>query len=146
MDWKKLYEITFSGLKIGTHHFQYTIDNKFFANFEHNAFKDCDLEVDLSFDKRNSMIVLLFDIGGTISIDCDRCLEAFNYPIGGSYEVFVKFGEPSADIDRSEDIIYLNPAEISINVAQLIYEFINLSIPIKKAHPVNEKGIYACNP
>jgi len=146
MDWKSKYEIAYSGLKLGTHHFQFVIDNKFFVNFEHNAFKDCDLEVDLAFEKRQSMFVLLFDIGGTISIDCDRCLENFNYPIGGSYEVFVKFGEPTEDIDRGDDIIYLSPAEMSINVAQLIFEFINLSIPIKKAHPIDENGIYACNP
>ena len=46
------YTIQFVGLKLGKHHFDYQIDNKFFEYFEYEEFNDVDVKVDLLFEKK----------------------------------------------------------------------------------------------
>ena len=42
---RREYEITFVGLKPGIHVFEYTIDDKFFEEFQEQDFSDCNAQV-----------------------------------------------------------------------------------------------------
>ena len=57
--------------------------------------------------------------------------------------MFVKFSENEFESD--ENIMWVNPEEHHINLAQIIYEYITLSIPLRHVHPKNSKGKRDCN-
>ena len=132
------YEIPFTGLKDEVHHFNYKIGKPFFELLDYSDISDADLEVDLTLDKRETMMVAEFDIRGTVVTTCDRCTDDMELSISAHDELIYKFGE--ADLD-DEKIIMIHPNEISINVHHPIYEFAALQLPSKRTH---EEG--KCNP
>ncbi len=134
----KAYTIPFVGLKLGKHHFDYQIDNTFFLEFEYDEFNDARLKVDLLFEKKTTLLELIFKAEGTINVNCDLTNEAFDLPVKDEFKLVVKFGE--AYNDDNEEILILPHGEYEINVAQYIYELIVLAVPQKKVHPGIEDG------
>lgn len=137
------YSIFFSGLKEGTHEFNFLVDSKFFEIFEFSEVKEGSVNVQVKLNKNSSLLELNFDINGNISVMCDRCLDDFLLPISYKSTLFVKFGNNFEDID--DNIIQIPYSENEINISQYIYEFINFSIPLKRVHPDNSKGESLCN-
>jgi uncharacterized metal-binding protein YceD (DUF177 family) len=130
MNARSEYDIAFVGLKEGIHEFNYKIDRSFFENFESSPILDCDISVLLKFDKKNAFFLLDFQISGTVKLNCNRCNSELNYPIDGDFPVVVKMdGELPADALADEDVIYISRSETHLNVEQLLYEFINLTVP-----------------
>ena len=66
----KEFIIQFSGLKQGTHDFEYVIDNKFFENFEYDEFNDASLKVQVELNKKTTLLELSFDASGTVNVNC----------------------------------------------------------------------------
>ena len=134
----KAYTIQFVGLKLGKHNFDYQIDNTFFLDFDYDEFNDVDLEVELLFEKKTTLLELQFDVKGTINVNCDVTNEPYNQKIKDSFKLVVKFGE---DLNNdNENILVVPHSEYEINVAQYIYELIVLAVPIKRIHPGIEDG------
>jgi uncharacterized protein len=138
------YNIVFKGLSLGKHIFDYEIDSKFFSEFEGSVVDDGKVNVCLTLEKQSSMMVLLFDLKGTVKSQCDRCLEMYDQKIESQERIFVRFGEK--EFADGDDLIWVSANDYQLNVAQLIYEFICLAIPIKKVHPDDENGNSTCDP
>jgi uncharacterized metal-binding protein YceD (DUF177 family) len=93
------------------------------------------------------MLQLKFHIQGAVELACDRTSEPFDYPLDVTNRLILKFGE--ADEELSDEIEIISRGTQHINVAQYIYEFIGLAVPMKKIHPrlsgeqyeENEEGI-----
>lgn len=143
MSRKTGYNIAFGGLKLGTHHFDYKIDDKFFSNFEHLNILQGDVDVSILLEKQDSMINLHFAINGSIVRECDRCLEPFNLHIEGENKLIIKFGHKYSELD--DEIIIVPETTHTIDVAKYICEFIQLAIPMQSIHPDNEDGESECN-
>lgn len=143
----KAFEIPIAGLKQGQTNVNFKIDETFFKNFEgSDDFSGCNIHVDLVVDKRrNNLIVLEFYIGGTIHVKCDRCLTELDQELLDEFTVYLKFSGDEYDTDDAEDVIVLPLGETHINVAHLVYEFINLSIPLQKGCPPSEVGGPKCD-
>ncbi len=140
----QIYRIAFVGLKPGKHIFQYEIDRSFFDLFEASPVKDGVLKVELELDKKNGFFMLDFRIDGTIKSVCDRCSEDFDLELMDDHSVIIKMEAIEHHTDVQEDVIFISPADTHLEVHQLIYEFILLSIPMKKAHPLSENGEPTC--
>jgi uncharacterized metal-binding protein YceD (DUF177 family) len=137
------YNIEFKGLKEGLHDFGFEVDDKFFAHFEESLVENGKVAAKVIFEKRSSFMKLHFDITGWLELTCDRCLELYHQPIKNETEVFVKFGEK--EFDEGENVLWVNPEEHHINLAQIIYEYVTLSIPLRHVHPKNNEGKRDCN-
>ena len=126
------YDIAFVGLKIGIHEFSFDIDDRFFESFPGSIVEKAAIDLKLRFDKRNSFFILHFHLDGNVQLPCDRCGTELNYPVHSDYDIVVKFDEHREEErdDSMADVIYIGRNETHLNVAQLIYEFVNLSIPI----------------
>ena len=144
VSWKTKYNIEFKGLKEGLHDFGFEIDNTFFAHFEDSLVDNGNIAVKVTFEKRSSFMKVMIDFEGWLQLTCDRCLELYRQKVENSTEMFVKFGEESGD--DGENVIWVNPEEHQINLAQVIYEYVVLSIPLRHVHPKNSNGIRECNP
>jgi uncharacterized metal-binding protein YceD (DUF177 family) len=84
-------------------------------------------------DKGANLIELTFHIVGKVELVCDRSLETFEHPLDFTEKMIYKFGSEVKEIDES--VMMITRDTPSINVAQLIYEFILLALPLKKIHP-----------
>lgn len=140
------YSIAFVGLKEGVHHFNYELDGQFFSRFEDSLVRNCHIFVDLSFDKKDRLFVLNFDIAGTIVTDCDRCGQTFDFPIYGNHTMYVKVGDLREEDEDNEEVTWIAEGESVLDVSEMIYEFVHLSIPIKKIHPDKPDGTSGCDP
>ena len=143
VDWKTKYDIAFKGLAEGLHEFNYQINGRFFEHFEGSLVDEGEVKVLIILEKRGAFMKLHLNINGEIELVCDRCLENYRQKIKNNTEIFVKFGEK--EFDEGENVIWLLPEEHQLNLAQLIYEYIALSIPLRHIHPKNEKGERGCN-
>jgi uncharacterized metal-binding protein YceD (DUF177 family) len=134
----KEFTIPFVGLKLGKHHFEYQIDNTFFEHFEYEEFNDALIKVDLSFEKKTTLLELDFDISGTVNVNCDLTNEAYNQEISNQFNLVVNFGEEFND--EEIDLLIIPHGEYEINIQQYIYELIVLSVPTKRIHPGVKDG------
>ena len=126
------YTLPVSGMGIGVHHFDFQVANDFFAAFEDSPVKRGALAAQLDFDKQSSMYVMEFSFEGTVEVECNRCLENFSLPVADQARLLVKFGEEPLEADP--DVLYLPYGTVQLNVAQYLYEFILLSIPMAPTH------------
>ncbi len=135
------YRIPFSGLKLGTHHFTFEIDEEFFQHFEGSLISKSNLTVRLDFDKRSTMFVLDFVFNGTIQTVCDRCIEEVDLAIDGKHQFIIKIqDDPGEDVE----VIYINSTETGLDVESFVYEAVHLNIPLKKACKLNEDELPSC--
>jgi uncharacterized metal-binding protein YceD (DUF177 family) len=82
---------------------------------------------------------LTFHTVGSVELTCDRSLEQFDYLLDITDRMIYKYGAEVQEID--ENVMMITRDTPSINVAQLIYEFILLSLPLKKIHPDHKNAL-----
>lgn len=142
------FDIAFVGLKPGVHTFQYQITDSFFENYGPQDFTNCKATVKLQFDKKSNFFMLKFEIGGSVTVTCDRCGQPFELQLWDDFEHVVKLVEDPTELEGNDDpeVTYINKTESHYNVASLIYEFINLSIPMQRIHPDDAEGKSGCDP
>jgi len=130
----RYYNVSFAGLSLGKHDFEFHVTQPFFDLFEFEQdFRNPDLKIQLVLDKKNNFLELDFKLSGAVELDCDLTNEAYNQELKGKSEIIVKFGE---EFDNSDDEVWVIPhGEHYVNIAQIIYEMTLLSIPIKRIHP-----------
>lgn len=135
----KQFEIVFSSLKLGKHAFKYAIKREFFEYFEIFGVDSGDLSVDLDFEKTENLLTLHFHISGNLESTCGRCMDTIHFPIDVKDKLYVKFSDEKLD---NEELLILSPNEYKLNVSDLIYEFIQVNIPISMVHEDESD----CNP
>ncbi|WP_304342983.1 DUF177 domain-containing protein [Chryseobacterium koreense] len=134
MDKFRNYEVVFSGLKNGKHEFRFEIDKAFFQLFDtEQEFTEPQIIADVLMDKHTTFLEFWIKTYGTVNLVCDISNEKFEYPIENEIKVLVNFGEEFDDSE--EDVITIPTSDHAFNVAQLIYEDVMLSIPMKKISP-----------
>lgn len=138
MDKLRNYDIVFSGLKNGKHEFQFEIDKAFFTLFDtEQEFTEPKILVDVFMEKHTTFLEFWIETKGTINLICDISSDDFNHSIENEVKVLVKFGEEYDDSDI--DVITIPSKDHAFNVAQLIYENVILSVPMKKVSPTISK-------
>lgn len=139
MEKLKFYNVSFAGLSLGQHDFEFQITQPFFDLFEFEQdFQNPDLNVQLVLDKKNNFLELEFNLSGTVELDCDLTNEPYSQELRGKSEIIVKFGE---EFDDSDDEIWVIPhGEHQINIGQMIYEMTILALPVKRIHPDVKSG------
>jgi uncharacterized protein len=140
----KEYDIGYKGLKDGNHTFDYSIDADFFDLFENSLYENAQVEAHIDLKKDQQMMVLDFDFSGSVTSVCDNCLESVDIPVDYQTKLYVKFGEVYDE--PSEEIIVLPREDHELNVAQMMYDLVVTSMPIRHLHPFDEDGNRICNP
>jgi len=141
----KQYEIPISGMKIGVHEIDYVVDWRFFEQFEESQVKQGHFDVKVLLDKQSDHWVVTFDIQGHLDTECDRCLAPISLPIGNLNTVIVKYDEDDDPPIENEDILYVSRDMHTWNIAELIYEFILLCVPIKRVYDCESENVKPCD-
>ncbi len=144
MDRLEKYSIPFAGLAKGDHQFEFEIDDQFFESFENSVIHKARVHVEIDFNKAETVLTLIFRMTGAITQTCDRCLEEFDIPVTSTQILLVRFGIPG--VGESDDIIVIAHGDHHLNVAQHIYDYLSLQVPMRVVHPDDENGNPGCNP
>ena len=121
------YAIPFTGLKLGKHQFEFDVTDSFFDEFDYSLVKKAKLQCVVDLEKQETMLILNFHITGHLDLTCDRCLAAYPQPVDIHEQQVAKFSEEP--VDEDEEIITLGKSDHEINIAGLIYEYINVAAP-----------------
>lgn len=126
------FEIAYVGLKIGVHKYEYDVNATFFKHFEDSLINNCEVKVRLEFEKKETFFIANFFIDGAVKVECDRCLIPFDKSIFGDYTCYIKFAEEPDKMEEEPDVMYISRDQTVIDLSQLVYEYVNLCLPIQK--------------
>lgn len=126
-------KVEIAGLKPAHYDFSFEIDDKFFGLFPGSFIEHGHLKVNIQLDFGNSLVRCLVDVAGKVELTCDRSLDTFWEDLSFSEPIIFKFGEEAKEL--SDEIEIISWKETHLDFSQFIYDFIALSIPIKKLHP-----------
>jgi uncharacterized metal-binding protein YceD (DUF177 family) len=89
-----------------------------------------------------------FDVDGKVKLICDRCGNILQLQLWDEFKIVVKIvdnPEEMNDQEEDPDIYYISKGESHLHVADWIYEFINLSIPMQRMCTEDKMGGPQCN-
>ena len=141
-----LYTILFKGLSLGSHVYDWTIDGRFFESYEMSEISDACIQVHVTLVKRSRFLELHFVLDGWVEVSCDRCLDPLKHDMALEAQMYVQFdNHAGGDASDDLDVIVLPYDEDRLDVAQYLYEYAHLSLPIRRVHPDDAKGHSTCN-
>jgi uncharacterized metal-binding protein YceD (DUF177 family) len=136
----KTFDIEVIKFTEGQHEVAFEIKDAFFQQVEGNELLEKgNLTTRVKIDKGANLMELTFHTVGSVELTCDRSLEQFDYSLDITDKMLYKYGAEVQEID--ENVMMITRDTPSINVAQLIYEFILLSLPLKKIHPDHRNAL-----
>ena len=128
--------VQFSGLKSGKYEYSYVLDNTFFEGYENEEIKEGKVDFEVVLERRERMLLFTFSFHGTVKTTCDRCLGEMEVPLGGEEHLCVKFSDTETSDD--ENVVYLPENAYQIDLAQWMYEYVAVRMPIQHVHPEGE--------
>jgi len=136
--------IQFSGLKPGIYTYNFKLDSNFFEAFKNEKLRNGEVFFEVKLEKKERLMMFYFTYSGVIRTTCDRCLGEMELPIEGKQTLCVKFSD--SETSDNEDVVILPESEFKIDLAQWMYEYVAVAIPIQCVHPENENGEPTCDP
>jgi len=141
-------------LSLGIHQFNFVIqpkdvhlDNYFSSSNKHNGETDdftFPIFVHINLEKNERQVLLNSSVETKKNSLCDRCADAFELQILGTYDAVYKYDDRNATIDNEkEDFILLSRDHPLIDLTEDIRQTILVSIPMKNL--CNENCLGLCS-
>nr|WP_295932619.1 DUF177 domain-containing protein [uncultured Dyadobacter sp.] len=127
------YNIDIYGLEDKQYDYDMESGDAFFEEMEQDLIEHGHFKTHVVLNKSATMIQLRFQTKGSVTLTCDRSLEEFEEPIDSDGRIILKFGDHNEELTEEIEIIGRNTNRI--NLARYIFDFIALSLPVKKLHP-----------
>lgn len=108
-------------------------NNDFFEALDQELIQKGNFKATVVLNKNETMIQMMYNITGSVELTCDRSLDLFDFPVDITQKMILKFSDHNEEI--TEELVLIDRNTQYINVAQDIFDFIGLQIPIKKLHP-----------
>ncbi len=128
--------VQFSGLKPGRYEYDFTLDSTFFDTFQNDEIREGNVDFKVVLQKYERMLLFTFSFNGTVKTICDRCLGEIAVPVEGEEKLCVKFSDTETTDD--DDVVFLPESAYKIDLAQWMYEYVVVSMPMQRVHPVGE--------
>ncbi len=129
----KKYDVNLVKLGNKSHDYEFVLDSRFFEMFDQDLVLGGQLLATVQLDKSELLLQFTFHIEGTVQVTCDRSLEEFEQPLLIDQVLLVRFGPEEVELDVN--VLQIAPETQYLNLAQHIYDFIGLALPMKKLHP-----------
>lgn len=117
------FVINLTALGNGSHPFEAVVRKEFFEDFGNQEVLDADIKVNAVIVVKSMSAHVQAEISGSVSVPCDRCLDAV-----------------ALDVDTSFEQDYV-PEGVELDFGQEVYDYVCLSLPLKRVHEAGE-----CNP
>lgn len=136
------YLISFAGLKNSEHTFDYVIDDTFFKEREYSEVQRAHIVTQVTLNREINILVFDIKMEGTINVMCDRCGDAFDFPVWGEKKLIVSL---TNDRFEDDDIVSIPLDSYEIDISQYLYEYVSMLLPQRRIHPNKEDGTSTCN-
>ena len=128
--------VQFSGLSTGKYEYSYVLDNTFFDGYENEDLREGKVDFEVTLERHERMLMFTFLFKGEMKTTCDRCLGEMSVPLEGEEHLCVKFSDTETSDD--ENVVYLPESAYQIDLAQWMYEYVAVSMPMQHVHPEGE--------
>lgn len=133
------YIIDIKGLALGTSTQEFKVGKDFFESYGNDGIIGADLVVNVTVNKSSGWIKVDCNITGNVDVECDRCLAELRLPVDISAPFTVKFSSIHQEEEEyGDDVIVLDSTDSELDLSQIIYDYVCLSLPLKKVHPDGE--------
>ncbi len=129
------YEIKLFDLEEGTNRFDYRLGQDFFDGFGTMEFEKAGIDATVNITKRGQLMEVDLHTRGAVELLDDRTAEPYMQDLNGHLRTLLRYGHEYND--DNEDLIIIPYDTPVFNVAQLLYEAVMLSIPMKHLNPQN---------
>ena len=136
--------IPLNGLTAGKNEFSAAAGKEFFEAFENEEILAADLQIRILVEKSGRYIGVDCDIEGSVTVECDRCLDPLEMPVDEHVSLSVKFGEEvesELGHDGEREVIFISEDDAELDMSQIIYDYACLALPMQRVHREGE-----CNP
>jgi len=130
MEKMDIYKVDLLGSAFKDGQMQFDLDDDFFAAID-GLIDRGQIKTTVDCKCTGSMYKFQIHSTGTIVVPCDRCLADLELRIDTTDELVAKIGEEYSD---DGECVIVPETEGYLNLAQFIYEFIALSMPITCCH------------
>lgn len=141
---EKNFLIPLNVLTPGNNEFEWEAGNDFFRQFENAEILDARVAVRVSLNKNGREIEGVCHLDGMLTVLCDRCMEDLVLPVHTKAAFQLAYGEEkpgsnSEAEDRADlETLYVPDGETDLDMSQLIYDYVCLSLPMQRFHPEGE--------
>jgi uncharacterized protein len=139
------FVLPIKGLANEKYGWNFQLKSDFFAAFEHSPIDQAAVDVIVELDRRPSLLIFDFHVGGFINCSCDRCTADIRLPLNRSFRLMVKLAWEDEAGDNDPEIIFIDPDTSEFDLAVYLYEFACLSIPLSKTYECEEEINPPCN-
>ena len=115
------FVVNLNNLARGTSRLDWHADAELFKMFENSDILDADLSVDLTLVNRGVTVYVDCCIEGSVTVQCDRCLEDLRIGVETSFEE--TYTPEGSFLDLSQDI----------------YDYVCISLPLQRVHQNEEQ-------
>ena len=140
----ELFTIPLNGLAAGGNRFSWHAGKEFFESFDNAEILDADLDIEVFVEKSGRYVGVDCDIEGSVTVECDRCLELLEMPVETQISLSVKFGDEESSETPQEgtrEVIFVPEDDAEFDMSQVIYDYVCLSLPMQRVHEDGD-----CNP
>jgi len=138
------YIIPFSSYSNGLHDFEFELVDTFFGLFPESEIQKADVLVKIEMIRQERQLEFSFTLDGWVALPCDRCLEEYEQPITGEFRLYGRFGHGNKEDEF--DVVWLPNEAYQFDLSQYLYEYVILSLPMRKVHPDKAGGKPGCDP
>lgn len=147
---KNRYKISYHLLSDGLHNISFDIDSQIFEVVDGSEILGGNCVATILLRKSLSQMRLEVNIKGSVSVNCDRCLDEISTIIDFNGILIVRVtneinGTEYIIDDKVEDTLLINPIEEDLDLESYLHDSIILALPLQRIHTDDENGNNLCN-
>lgn len=139
MDQKSIYNVSLLSVTHQEWSNLYHIGDEFFSTEKSTLISSADIEAEVKIKHTGNVFSVSISYNGEVKTECNRCLDDVYYDVDFTHDFVVKISDDTYDED--DDIVTIPEKVNCINLAHIIREDIELSLPMITVHEDGE-----CNP
>ena len=125
------YIIDLQRLPVGSHSFDFQLDNAFFEAIEKSEILNGTVACKATLNLREEDYQLSLAVHGTVFVVCDRCLDPMPLDINDEQDIW-------SDELEEENTSFHQSINPSLDLSWLAYEIVSINIPIVHSHQPGE--------
>ena len=133
MSEKSHYIIDLQRLPLGTHSFDFQLDNEFFASLEKSEILNGTVACKATLNLREEDYQLNIAVHGTVFVVCDRCLDPMSLEINDEQEIWSEEEEEISNLKSK-----ISNTNREVDLSWLAYEIVSINIPLVHSHQPGE--------
>lgn len=122
----------------------FLLNDAFLEAFPESQYQHAAIKATAHLFPLSDFILMEVHLSGPVEVACSRCLEPFDYQLKNNRQFYLTHNYHVKDDDK--DLVYYDPDQTEVNIAQELFEMVHLAVPLQITHPLDADGQPSCNP